>query len=100
MKSRREQGLLSPGAWAVLGKEWCKDLGQLSEKLRIGKCQQGRLQVQEEARVRGLMSHAGGLVLEAEGSSRKSIDMGLGCVDFRTVILEVKGRGVEWIETR
>lgn len=51
-------------------------------------------------RVRGLMSQAGGLVLEAEGSSRKSIDMGLGCVDFRTVILEVKGRGVEWIETR
>ena len=46
------------------------------------------------------MSQAGGLVLEAEGSSRKSIDMGLGCVDFRTVILEVKGRGVEWIETR
>lgn len=51
-------------------------------------------------RVRGLMSQAGGLVLEAEGSSRKSINLGLGCMVFRTVILEVKGRGVEWIETR
>ena len=29
----------------------------------------------------------------------KSINMGLGCVIFRTVILEVEGRGVEWIET-
>ena len=46
------------------------------------------------------MSQAGGLVLEAEGSSRKSINMGLGCVIFRTVILEVEGREVEWIEPR
>ena len=47
-------------------------------------------------RVRG----AGGLALEAEGSSRKSVNMRLGGVIFRTVILEVEGSGVEWIETR